>query len=119
MLVVADSNALMSLFRLGLNLDEILDETLPSWTLVVPTAVLKELEGLSKTNKDARAALALCKRFETIPADGVADDVVVEVTKERKGVVFTNDREVLAKAKEQGVPRLFIKGKSRLVLEGV
>ncbi|MCK4718089.1 MAG: hypothetical protein KAT70_05410 [Thermoplasmata archaeon] len=121
MIVVADSNALMSFFRLGINMNDALDRALPLWELVVPSSVVLELERLSLTNREARSALALarsglCRIYGT---EGEADDVVIELAREMKGVVFTNDREVLRRTKEAALPRMYFRGGETLAVEGL
>jgi rRNA-processing protein FCF1 len=47
------------------------------------------------------------------------DDQLLEYTIATKGVLATNDRELRRKARKRGVPVLFLRGKKRLVLEGM
>ena len=113
-LVVADSNALISVFRLSINIDEALGRLLHSWKIIVPSPVLDELERLALTKTDAKGALALAKRYEVVHSDEDADSAVLSVAKEKEGIVFTNDRNVLRNAKEAGIPRIYFRGKGVL-----
>ena len=118
-LVVADSNALMSVFRLSLNLDEALGRILGPWEIVVPSPVMDELRRLSSTNRHARGALSLASRYRIVEEPGSADDAVLSAAIRLGGLVFTNDRELMQKARDSSVPRIFFKGMAVLKAEGL
>jgi hypothetical protein len=94
MKVIVDTNALMvpAQFRVDifselqrLGYDEIL----------VPKAVVNELERLSKVDSKTRIAasiaLSLLDRCKIVDVNGNADDVIVKLAKEEGAAVFTND----------------------------
>jgi rRNA-processing protein FCF1 len=46
-----------------------------------------------------------------------ADDAILKVSKELNAFVVTNDKVLRDRLKEKNVPRIFLRGKQRLVLE--
>ncbi|GEM_PF-4404306 len=145
-LLVADTNIFLSIFRLSLNIDALLAVSAPGCKIVVPERVLAEIRGLMNGLPEARGALELAERYEVVEcpeqgehlkpedvggrkrgATGIwdrnglseADLCVLYVAEKNGGVVFSNDRKLLAAAKERGIPRAYIRGKNRVVLVGV
>lgn len=116
--VVADANGLMMPFQFGFNLDSELERLLGSFEIVVPTPVLGELEALAGRDRRAKAALALARRFRSLPVEGPADDAVLEAALQLSGIVLTNDRVLLGRCRRNGIPRIRLRSGSHLVYEG-
>ena len=117
--VLLDTNALLLPFQFRLNLEAELRRLIGDHELYVPSPVLDELRGLSKTTQEAKAALRLASRFRLLDAEGEADDVIVEAAARMRAVVVTNDAGLLRRLKEARVPRVFLRSRSHLVVEGL
>ncbi len=117
--VLLDTNALLLPFQFRLNLEAELRRLLGEHEALVPSPVLDELRGLTKSTKEARAALRLALTFRTLPAEGDADDAIFDAARRTGALVLTNDAVLLRRLKEAGVPRIFLRSRSHLVVEGV
>ena len=122
--VVLDSSALLMLFEHSLHLDHELQRLLGSYRVVVPVAILDELERLSREGKGklrriAKPALALAQTYEHVAlATGAkGDDAVVQVAQDFQGVVVTNDRELQRRLKALSLQTISLRGKNHLILE--
>ncbi len=115
--VVADTNGLMGPFQFGFNLDEELGRLLEDYEVVVPTPVVRELELLAGRSREAKAALELVGRWERVESEHRPDEAVVRVAMERAGAILTNDREIIARCRELGVPVIRVRGGTRLEFE--
>lgn len=116
--VIADANGLIMPFQFRMNIELELERLLGSFKIVVPSNVFKELERLSKSNREARKALRLAKKYERVEALGKVDDAILHLALMMKAAVLTNDKELLVRLREAGVPRLRMRSKTHLVLEG-
>ena len=94
--------------------------------LLSPT--LRELQimaerGSPSMRKQASLALSLAKKCRQIKAERktgeTSDDVILRMAVEWKSPVATNDRELRRKLRDRDIPVIFLRGKSRLELEGV
>jgi len=99
-LVIADSNALIAPFRRKFNIDAELSRILQDYRILVPEPIVGELERLSKTSMDAKGALKLALTREIHPTKKAGDAAVLELAKKVQGVVMTNDRELIGKARK-------------------
>jgi rRNA-processing protein FCF1 len=113
--VVLDTNALLMPFELKLNLDLMVADVLGDAKMVVPEPLLGELA--RSKNKHAKVALALAKKYEIVSAEEWGDDSVIEVALKTKGYVLTNDRELRSRLRNLGVPLLFLRSGTHLILE--
>lgn len=117
--VLLDANALLMPFQFRLNLEAELRRLLGNVDVAVPTPVLAELRLLATHDRDARAAERLASKYRAIPAEGSADDALLEMALALHAVVVTNDQPLLDRLKQQGVPRAYLRSRSHLVLEGL
>jgi rRNA-processing protein FCF1 len=119
--VILDSSALLSFFEFSVDWQNELGSLLGSYRLVVPTAVKRELQMLAAKHhgsKKAAAALRLIEQYETIDEEArSADDALVKIAERTKGIVVTNDTELRARLKTQGLHVIFLRGKKKLVLD--
>ena len=123
-IVVLDSSALLMLFEHSLHLDHELQRLLGSYRVVVPLAVLDELEklalqGKGKLQRIAKPALALANTYEHVAlATGEkGDDAVVRVAQDCKGIVVTTDQELQRRLKALSLQTISLRGKNHLILQ--
>ena len=117
--IILDSSFLMVLSR------EKLSETLPlksllaQYNMVVPKAIVRELEKLAKGEsikaKNARTALEIARNYKIIDEEGGGnvDDTVLEVARKRSAAVATLDAELIANLKAIDIPVITLQ-KNRL-----
>ncbi|HLE46627.1 MAG TPA: PIN domain-containing protein [Thermoplasmata archaeon] len=117
--VILDANALLMPFQFRINLEAELRRLLGDHEILVPSPVIEELRGLARSVPEARPALRLAQRFRILEAPGGADDAIQETASRLKGVVVTNDAALLRELKEANIPRVFLRSRSHLVLEGL
>lgn len=115
--VVLDANALVMPFQFPVNLDAELERLLGTYEIVLPTSVVRELEGLARTDRKARGAARLASRYPTIETEAAGDEAVIEAAERLDAVVVTNDDRLLAKLRQRGVPRIRLRSRSHLILE--
>ncbi|MDY6930942.1 MAG: DNA-binding protein [Halobacteriota archaeon] len=94
--VIIDTNALMIPANFNLDIFSEL-ERLGFEEFLVPTAVVRELEKLlnklkGKDRVAVSVALSLLDRCEIIDANGYADDVIIDISRDRDAAVFTGDK---------------------------
>lgn len=121
--VVADTSFLMIPGMYGVNIiDELERVTEDKFVLLVPTAVVGELERIAekksaKERAAARIALEIVKKWgKVIKADGPADEVIIKLAAKR--AVGTGDRELRKKLRRMGIPTIFLRQRNHLEVEG-
>ena len=117
--VVLDANALLLPFQFRVNLEAELRRLLGEHEILVPSPVLDELKGLSRSLREARSALKLAGRFRVLDVPGGADDAILDAAARLKAVVVSNDAVLLRRLKEARIPRIFLRSRSHLVAEGL
>ena len=120
--VILDSSAVMMLFEFSIDLEDELTRLLGKFHIVVPRPIFEELKLLSEKGKGkkklvAKPSLELIKKYEIVNAEGNGDDAVLKLAKKFNGIVITNDRELRKRVKESSLQTIYLRGKSRLVLE--
>ena len=120
--VILDSSAVMTLFEFSIDLEDELTRLLGKFHIVVPRPIFEELKLLSEKGKGkkkliAKPSLELIKKYEIVNAEGNGDDAVLNLAKKLSGIVITNDRELRKRVKESSLQTIYLRGKSRLVLE--
>ena len=97
-----------------------LDRLLDGYHLVVPTAVVQELQILATRNtgqKKAAAALKLIAKYDTIAQKAdTADEALMKIAEKTQGIVVTNDTELRKRLKNRGFPVIFLRGKKKIKL---
>jgi len=119
LLVLLDANALMMPFEFNLHLDAELRRVLGEVDIAVPTPVLKELGVLGERDRAARAAERLAGNYRTIEGHRSADDALLDLATRHRGIVVTNDQPLLDRLKAAGIPRVFLRSRNHLVVEGL
>jgi hypothetical protein len=94
------------------------------YELLVPEPVLRELEnikdrGTPKEKAAARVALDLVsKRAKIIGAKGKTDDAIAMLAEKWRALVATNDSKLRRKLRRRGVPVIFLRERSHLIVNG-
>ncbi|MGB1586344.1 MAG: PIN domain-containing protein [Thermoplasmatota archaeon] len=113
-MLVVDTNALLLPFRDGTDLQGEVERLLGAVTWVVPSCVLDELNVLAEGNgKDARAAkmaLQLATSWQHEATSLPGDDGVLEVATRLGAAVLTDDKRLVAEAKQRGLRVLRSRG---------
>ncbi|MBS1262928.1 MAG: Ribonuclease VapC9 [Methanonatronarchaeales archaeon] len=117
--VLLDTNALMAVGALGIDMFDELGRVAPGLEPVVPTGVVEELrrieiEGTATEARNASVALALVEGTARVSTEGRVDDALVELAEERGWEVLTNDAELINRLKVRGLPVIYIRQKSYL-----
>ena len=120
--LILDSSFLMVVSRSKLAETLPLESMLASYKLIIPRVVMRELEKMSKGKsskaKNARLALEITQRYETIEsASGNADDMIMEMSRNRKAAVATLDSELISSLRAMQIPVVTLR-KNRLVALG-
>lgn len=119
--VILDSSAILMFFEFSVDWEKDLDRLVDGYHVVVPTAVVQELQILttrSAEKKKAAAALKLIAKYDTIDQKAeTVDDALIKIAEKTKGIVVTNDAELRKRLKNRGFPVIFLRGKKRLFLD--
>lgn len=114
--VVLDTNALLMPFELRINLDYAVREVLGDVHFMVPGPLIGELKHLE--HKYAHAALDLARRFEIVKTENTGDASVIELAIQKDAYVLTNDKALRQKLRKAGVPLIYLRSGTHLVVEG-
>jgi rRNA-processing protein FCF1 len=118
--VILDTNALMMPVELDVRVFDELDRLVGDADLVVPQAVVAELEKLrdAGTGEEATAAAVgrdLASRCRVVGTEAsYADDAVVELAGGMDGYAVTNDRPLRDRLLERGVRVIGLRGRTTL-----
>jgi len=126
--VILDSNFLLIPTQFKIDIFESMMNLLNQrHELTILSSTLHELQtigqkGPPKLRKQAQVALKLAEKCRTVKIekskDETNDDVIVRIAAEWRSPVATNDRELRKKLRNQNIPVIFLRGESRLELEG-
>jgi rRNA-processing protein FCF1 len=110
------------LFEFSINLEGELTRLLGKFSVLIPRPIVDELIILSKHGKgkkkyNSKPALDLIKKYEISDAEGKGDDSVLFLAKKYNGIVVTNDRDLRKRAKEIHLQTIYLREKSKLVLD--
>ena len=119
--IILDSSAILMFFEFSVDWERQLGSLLGAYHLVVPTAVVQELQTMARRRngqKKAAAALKLVEKYERIEEEAPsADEALLKIAEKTQGIVVTNDRELRQRLKNQGCAVIFLRGKKKLVLD--
>lgn len=115
--VVLDTNALLMPFEIRINLDIALRDLLGDARCVVPGPLVGELKHLD--HKFSKAALELARRYDIVQTEASGDDAVIEAALSLKAYILTNDKELRARARIHGIPLIYLRSGTHLVLETI
>jgi hypothetical protein len=113
--VVLDTNALFLPFRGGFALDREIERILPGAELILPGAVLAEVDRLAARGvRLASAAREWARQFRVVPTRGRGDQAVVEAAVRERAFVVTADRALTQLLLDRGVFVLTPRDRTRL-----
>lgn len=132
--VIVDTNALLipGTFRIDIY-EELKD--MGYLEIIIPEAVIKELEALSKSEEKGRTKKAAQIGHQLVlrhlansgsrvfierkdrSADSDTDSEIIRVAKMRDAAVLTNDAELRRRLHQEGIPTVFLRGKNRLAAD--
>lgn len=118
--IFLDTNFLIDVVRFKINLEEIeeIDSLLGSYKLVVPTAVLDELEKISKTKKSERnfalLALKLVEKFSVEKSTKKNADSDLIAKADENSLVATNDSKLRKILKSKGIKTIYLRSRKHL-----
>jgi rRNA-processing protein FCF1 len=119
--VILDSSALLSFFEFPVDWEKELCQLVGTYRLVVPSAVVQELQILAKRTtgqKKAAAALKLVSKLDTIDmAVDSADEACIKIAEKVHGIVVTNDMALREQLKNRSIPVIFLRGKKKLAMD--
>jgi rRNA-processing protein FCF1 len=119
--VILDSSAILMFFEFSIDWEKELGRLLGGYHLVVPTAVIQELQILATRNegqKKIAAALKLIAKYDTIAQEAdTADEALMKIAEKTQGIVVTNDTELRKLLKNRGFSVIFLRGKKKLILD--
>lgn len=127
--VILDSNALFVPLQFKIDIFEELRKLLNmKFDLILISPIRRELEKLAengspKMRKNASYALKMAEKCKLIELDeeiagSSPDDAILQVAREWKSLVFTNDRELRKRLRNINVPVIYVRQKSRLGING-
>jgi len=102
-------------FQFGVNLDNELRRLFGEVPVFVPSSVLGELSNV--TDKNGKAALSLARKYSIVETELRGDDAVLTIAQERSAAVVTNDRELIGRLRELGIPVIRLRGEHYLVAD--
>lgn len=116
-----DTNALMMPVEANVRVFEELDRLLTNPELLVPRAVLDELDSLAGSHGEEAVAASvgrdLSERCRPVEHEATeADDACVELAGEACELVCTNDRPLADRVREKGVPTVGLRAKKTLAI---
>ena len=114
--MVLDTNALLLPFEYGLNLDIELERILGTPDIFVPSCVAGELARLSKTQREAKAALQLMEKYRIVEVEALGDNGVIEAGEKLGAYVLTNDRELIGRLRERKLGVITLKSNHLVIL---
>lgn len=114
--LVLDANALLMPFQFRMNLDKEISRLLGEIRVLVPSSVVQEISRLQ--TREAKAAMALARKYEVVETELAGDDGVLDVAVRNEAAVVTNDRELMSRLKEVGLPVVRLRSERYLVLTG-
>jgi rRNA-processing protein FCF1 len=122
-IVILDTNAILMLFELNINLESELKRIIGKYKIIIPKKVYDELVFFSNKSNGkkkiySKASLDLIKKYEIVESfEKDADNAVFLLAKKTNGIVVTNDKDLRKSLKEKSIKVLFLRAKKKLELE--
>ncbi|MEM3396402.1 MAG: PIN domain-containing protein [Thermoplasmata archaeon] len=118
-LLILDTSMLFAPFNYSFNLDAAVQDFIGSVEIVVPSSVIKELEGLAKTEALARTVLQFARKYSVVEVEQRGDRGVIECAekfKDREVYVATMDSKLGDKIVKKGRRVVFLREGQRLAI---
>jgi rRNA-processing protein FCF1 len=113
--VILDTNVLIMHMEYRINLEDELTRLLGAYEILIPSAVIWELKGIS--NKYSKLALKFIEKFRVVDSVKRGDEAILSLARHLHAVVVTNDRELRAKLKEHDLKVIYIRQRSYLAID--
>ncbi|MBN2599896.1 MAG: PIN domain-containing protein, partial [Candidatus Thermoplasmatota archaeon] len=109
--VILDTSAILMFFEFSVDWERQLGSLLGAYHLLVPTAVVQELQTMERRRngqKKAAAALKLVEKYERIGEEAPsADEALLKIAEKTQGIVVTNDMKLRQQLKNHGCAVIF------------
>jgi hypothetical protein len=112
--IVVDTNALIYSIKHSVNLKYEAGKISGITQITILECVKSELVGLSKRNMYALLALKEIEPLKAIPSEGGGDECVLKYALRKQCAIITNDRGLIAIAKEKNLTVFTISGGRKL-----
>ncbi|KYH39807.1 MAG: DNA-binding protein [Candidatus Bathyarchaeota archaeon B26-1] len=121
--VILDSNFLFVPVHFKIDIFEAIEELVGRFEPIVLSTTLDELrrifeEGSEKVRREANLVRLLASRCRLMEVQKGVGETCVRVAKELGCAVATNDRELRRRLRREGITTIFLRGKSRIEIEG-
>lgn len=117
--MLLDTNALFFPVRSRFPLEAEIGRLVPGARIVVPQAVLDELDRLvERAEPDAGPARLLADRFEKVASTASGDEAIVRTAIRLRATVVTADRDLASRLRHAGAAVLAPRDRHRLELRG-
>jgi rRNA-processing protein FCF1 len=113
--VILDTNVLIMHMEYRVNLEDELTRLLGAYEILIPSAVVWELKGIS--NKYSNLALKFIENFRIVDSVKKGDEAILSLACHLNAVVVTNDRELRAKLKECDLKVIYIRQRAYLEID--
>jgi rRNA-processing protein FCF1 len=113
--VILDTNVLLMHMEYRINLEDELTRLLGAYEILIPSAVIWELRGIS--NEYSKLALKFIEKYRIIDSVKKGDEAILSLALHLNAVVVTNDRELRAKLKEHDLKVIYIRQRSYLEID--
>jgi rRNA-processing protein FCF1 len=115
--VFLDANFFLIPFQFGVDIFSELEKIAPGMDIFTLIGVKLELEGLAKSDRNAKAALGLVEKTIIEHKEGPADEALFELSSSTN-IVCTNDKVLKEKITRKGAPVIYLRQKSYLAVDG-
>ena len=123
-IILFDTNFLLP-FPKNINLERELDRVFPGGKIVILDFILNELKGIAKEKgsigRSAKLGIQLAQKWTNIVSNAegsTVDDRLIAAAQTLKAIIATNDKKLRKKAKQKGIPVIFVRAHSHFEFEG-
>ena len=120
--VVLDTNMLLAIGELKIDVFDGIEQILGKTEFFVPTEVLKEMEKLKKENKTKGKNVRIAKKIiekkcKILEGENQNADEKMKELAEQGFIIATNDKELRSAIKKKGFKTAFVRQKKVIVVE--
>ncbi|MFO7677446.1 MAG: hypothetical protein R6V50_03570 [Thermoplasmatota archaeon] len=122
-IILLDTSSILSCFEFSIDLEGELRRLLGSYTVMIPSSVIKELEVLSNKgdgvkSRNAKASLLFIKKYDVIDVEEKnTDDSLIFLSKKIDAIVVTNDNMLRKRLKDKRQRVIFLRSKKQLEID--